>query len=76
MLEAPESMMKCTSCGDDFNFGPAVIELADPEDPALDDMTVPQLAWYHTTTDPDWPRSSKYIPNWRVSVPWAGRRTS
>ncbi|MET3142528.1 UNVERIFIED_ORG: hypothetical protein ABIB13_002245 [Arthrobacter sp. UYEF2] len=60
--ESPESMMNCSSCGDAFNFGPAVIELADAEDPALDDTAVPQLAWYHTTTDPEWPGPSKIIP--------------
>jgi hypothetical protein len=27
-----ESMMNCTSCGDEFNFGPALIELTDAED--------------------------------------------
>lgn len=56
---SPDAMMTCTSCGDDFNFGPAVIELTDAEDPALDDTALPQLAWYHTTTDPEWPRISK-----------------
>jgi hypothetical protein len=54
-----ESMMKCSACADDFNFGPAVIDLRDPEDAALDDNTLPQLAWYHTTTDPQWPRVAK-----------------
>src|SRR5688572_4010187 len=56
---SPESMMTCIHCGDDFNFGPAVIALTDSEDPALDDSALPQLAWYHTTTDPEWPRSRK-----------------
>lgn len=54
-----EAMMACTKCGDDFNFGPAVIALTNSEDPALDDAALPKLAWYHTTTDPEWPRSMK-----------------
>lgn len=58
-----ESMMKCSACGDDFNFGPAVIDLRDPEDAALNDTSVPQLAWYHTTTDPQWPRTAKPLPD-------------
>lgn len=56
---SPESMMTCIKCGDDFNFGPAVIALTDSEDPALDDTSLPKLAWYHTTTEPEWPGSMK-----------------
>ncbi|MEV7099301.1 hypothetical protein AB0M80_41395 [Amycolatopsis sp. NPDC051045] len=29
----------------------------DPCDPALDDAQVARLAWYHTSTQPDWPTS-------------------
>lgn len=58
---SPESTMTCTSCADDFNFGPAVIALTDSEDPALDDAGLPKLAWYHTTTDPEWPRTKRLL---------------
>jgi hypothetical protein len=52
----------CSSCGHDFNFGPKVIDVRDPEDEALDASKVPQLFWYHTTTDPEWPRASWELP--------------
>lgn len=42
---SPESMMACTNCGDEFNFGPAVIALTDGEDPPLNDAVLPKLAW-------------------------------
>ncbi|MHC6220494.1 hypothetical protein [Arthrobacter sp. MMS24-S77] len=58
-VTSPESMTVCNRCGDNFNFGPAVIALTDSEDPALDDAALPELAWYHTTTDPEWPRTRK-----------------
>ncbi|MBN7300821.1 hypothetical protein IUQ79_02840 [Mycobacteroides abscessus subsp. bolletii] len=34
--------------------------LRDLDDPALDDESVSQLAWYHTSTYPDWP-SPRYL---------------
>jgi hypothetical protein len=52
-------MMTCSSCGGEFNFGPAVVDLRDAEDATLDDTRLPQLAWYHTTTDHGWPLPSK-----------------
>lgn len=58
---SPEAAMRCSACGEEFNFGRAVIDLRDPDDAALDDSRLPQLAWYHTTTDPDWPRSSNLL---------------
>lgn len=27
----------------------------DPDDPVLDDAEVTRFAWYHTSTQPDWP---------------------
>jgi|GEM_PF-1439057 len=56
---SPEAMMTCSSCGGEFNFGPAVVDLRGAEDAALDDTRLPQLAWYHTTTDHGWPLPSK-----------------
>lgn len=75
-VTSPESMMVCNSCGDDFNFGPAVIALTDREDPALDDAALPELAWYHTTTDPEWPRTRKpfaadFLQHLRQRAQWA-----
>jgi hypothetical protein len=59
--DSPEAMMTCSNCGEAFNFGPAVVDLRDAEDAALDDNRLPQLAWYHTTTEPGWPLPSKPI---------------
>jgi hypothetical protein len=56
-----DAMMTCDACNRDFNFGPAVIALTELEDPALDDSLLPQLAWYHTTTDSEWPRTKKLL---------------
>jgi hypothetical protein len=58
-VSSPDAMMTCDCCGADFNFGPRVIALNDLEDPAMDDSVLPKLAWYHTTTDPEWPRTKK-----------------
>ena len=51
--------MTCSECKNDFNFGQTIIDFRDLADAALDDIKLPQLAWYHTTTDPEWPRLSK-----------------
>ncbi|TSE15051.1 hypothetical protein B1A87_003095 [Arthrobacter sp. KBS0703] len=56
-------MTACSGCREDFNFGPKVIDLRDLEDEALDATKVPELAWYHTTTDPEWPRASWTLPD-------------
>lgn len=56
-------MIACSSCRDDFNFGPKVIDVRDPEDEALDPAKVPEFYWYHTTTDPEWPRASWALPD-------------
>lgn len=55
----PEAIMTCSGCKEDFNFGPAVIDLRSPTDAALDDSQLPQLAWYHTTKDSEWPQIKK-----------------
>lgn len=59
---SPDAMAPCSGCGDEYHFGPAVIDLRDPEDPTLDDQKLPELAWYHTTNDPGWPGKSKPAP--------------
>ena len=57
--DSSDSMMTCTGCGQEFNFGPAVIDLRDAGDRALDDGHLSRIAWYHTTTDLGWPLPSK-----------------
>ncbi|GAA2895487.1 hypothetical protein [Microbacterium esteraromaticum] len=49
------SHMPCVHCGESLHYGPAVAALRDPDDPALDDSALNTLAWYHTSTQPDWP---------------------
>lgn len=58
-----DGMTACASCKRDFNFGPRVIDLRDPEDEALDANKVPRLAWYHTTTELEWPQVSRVLPD-------------
>jgi hypothetical protein len=53
--EINQALMDCEHCGADIHFGRAVIAIRDEEDPALDDELVPRLAWYHSSTWPDWP---------------------
>lgn len=53
--ERLQALVPCAHCDEMVHFGPAVALLRDPADPVLDDETVPALAWYHTSTWPDWP---------------------
>jgi hypothetical protein len=47
--------MTCSHCNGSIHFGPAVAAIRDPDDPALDTTRLNVLAWYHTSTSPDWP---------------------
>lgn len=49
------SHMTCVHCGESLHYGPAVAALRDPNDPALNDDALSTFAWYHTSTQPDWP---------------------
>ncbi|SDO16388.1 hypothetical protein [Geodermatophilus sp. DSM 45219] len=60
--EINEAHMDCAHCGADVHFGPAVFALRDAEDPALDDQWVGRAAWYHTSTDGDWPYGTHTMP--------------
>ncbi|WP_156052419.1 hypothetical protein [Nocardia carnea] len=48
----------CERCGETTHFGPYTALLRDEDDRALADEMVGRLAWYHTSTYPDWPSSS------------------
>ena len=50
-----DARMPCDHCARTIHFGPAVAALWDPNDPALDNTRINQLAWYHTSTQADWP---------------------
>lgn len=57
--EINDAHITCAHCGTDVHFGPAVMAIRDPADPALDDNTIPLVAWYHTTTEPEWPQRER-----------------
>ncbi|GIF15678.1 hypothetical protein Ate01nite_57100 [Actinoplanes teichomyceticus] len=48
-------MMPCEHCDNAIHFGPGVAALRDVDDLALDNARISRLAWYHTSTSPDWP---------------------
>ena len=54
--------VNCANCGYDIHFGPAVMTLRDADDPVLDDQQAGRVAWYHTSTVPDWPRPARPMP--------------
>lgn len=64
-LEATESdaHVDCHQCHVSIWIGPAVAALRDDNDPALDNLMVPNIAWYHTSTWADWP-----TPDYRSTV--------
>jgi hypothetical protein len=45
----------CPGCGTTCEHEHSPRVTVDPDDPALDDDQVARLAWYHTSTHPDWP---------------------
>ncbi|PPI48179.1 hypothetical protein [Rathayibacter iranicus] len=53
-----QSGEKCASCGLTCEHEDAPPVTVDPNDPALDDAEVARFAWYHTSTQPDWPTKS------------------
>ncbi|MGX5654360.1 hypothetical protein ACWKWC_06255 [Geodermatophilus nigrescens] len=60
--EINEAHIDCAHCGGDIHFGPAVFTLRDAEDPALDDRWLGSAAWYHTSTDGEWPNGTRTMP--------------
>jgi hypothetical protein len=61
-LEDNEAHVMCAHCGADIHFGPAVMTLRDVDDPALDDHRLSAVAWYHTSTNDNWPSSTHAMP--------------
>ena len=45
-----DARMECENCESSIHFGPLVVGIRDPEDPALDDGMLNKFAWYHTST--------------------------
>ena len=64
---AQGSMMDCVHCSARFNFGPAIAAIRDPQDEALDNHHVNQIAWYHTSTTAEWP-SPTYVDDHRSAL--------
>jgi hypothetical protein len=56
--ETIDALIPCDHCDRTIHFGPAVAAIRDEHDPALDNAVVPRLAWYHTSTSPDWPSAT------------------
>jgi hypothetical protein len=54
--------VKCVNCESDIHFGPAVMAPRNADDPVLDDQIARTVAWYHTSTDPNWPDSGHPMP--------------
>ena len=50
-----QALENCPGCGVTCEAEPAPRVTVDPHDLALTDENVPRLAWYHTSTQPDWP---------------------
>lgn len=48
----------CPDCDSEVHFGPSVAMIRRDDDPALDNVSIGQVAWYHSTTWEDWPSSS------------------
>lgn len=53
-----QALERCPGCGVTCEAEDAARVTVDSKDAALRDLDVPDLAWYHTTTQPDWPTPS------------------
>ncbi|MFI5898044.1 hypothetical protein ACIA5D_48975 [Actinoplanes sp. NPDC051513] len=53
--EINEAHIPCSRCWGSIHFGRAVAALRNLKDPALENEQLGRLAWYHTSTSPDWP---------------------
>lgn len=62
-----QSQETCPGCGMNCEHEHSPRVTVDPNDAALDDQEVARFAWYHTSTQPDWPT--------RVYDPAAGLTT-
>lgn len=72
--ETIDARVICERCEGEIHYGPVVTTLRDLDDPALCTGLVNELAWYHTSTYPDWP-SPRYEQNTRARLE-AGRARS
>lgn len=68
-----DALAPCEHCGQDIYFGSLVAALRDPDDPALSNDKVRDLAWYHTSTFHDWP-SPEYVARIRSQFEQLGSR--
>lgn len=50
-----QSEERCVGCGLTCEHEDAPRVTVDTEEPALDDAEIARFAWYHTSTQPDWP---------------------
>ncbi|MFL6119351.1 hypothetical protein [Actinophytocola sp.] len=68
-----DALMPCEHCEGTIHFGPAVAALRDRDDRALDNGQINTLAWYHTSTQPDWP-STNYASERKAALLLAAAR--
>lgn len=54
--------VRCEHCKNYIHFGPAVMALRNADDPVLDDQVACNVAWYHSSTDPEWPGNGRPMP--------------
>lgn len=62
-LQIDECHTHCAACGHNIHFGPVTAAIRDPHDPVLEDSCAVRSAWYHTSTEPDWPATSRQAPD-------------
>lgn len=53
---------QCAVCGQDTPIGLDAMALRDDQDEVLDGQRLRTVAWYHTSTYPDWPNNQHLVP--------------
>jgi hypothetical protein len=64
--ESTDATIRCTNCGENFEFGTNAFDLSSANEHLLDDATLPRYAWYHTSTRSEWPPLSKPMDEERI----------
>ena len=65
--ESHHAHISCAHCAGDIHFGPYVMALRDANDPVLNDEVALRVAWYHTSTVPDWPARGRALTREEVT---------
>jgi hypothetical protein len=67
-----DARMPCEHCDRTIHFGPAVAALRNRDDQMLDNDRINRLAWYHSSTQSDWP-SPSYAAEREAAIRAIGR---